>query len=259
MVEQLPRTLLLGLAGVLGACLGSFANVLIHRLPRDLSPARGRSACPRCGQPIAWYDNVPILSWLLLHARCRHCRAPISPRYVLVEAAGAALAVAAVAACGPTWRALAAFAFLYLLGVIAVVDWGHMIIPHTLTIAGMLGGLVLAEPAGPGLARSALGLAIGCGGVLALSHGYRLVRGQPGMGDGDAMLMGMVGAWLGPWAVAGVMGVGALLGTVYALVRGAGRLQGDAKLPFGTFLAAAAAAVFWAGPAAWKWYLGLLA
>ncbi len=164
-----------------------------------------------------------------------------------------------MAVCGPTWPALAAFVFLYLLGVIAVVDWGHMIIPHTLTIAGMLAGLALAELAGPGLARAALGLVVGAGGVLALSHGYRLVRGQAGMGDGDAMLMGMVGAWLGPWAVAGVLGVGALLGTAYALVRGAGRLQGDAKLPFGTFLAAAAAAVFWGGPAAWRWYLGLLA
>ncbi len=259
MTETLPPSLLFALCGTLGACLGSFANVLIHRLPRDLSPAQGRSACPRCHHLIAWYDNVPVLSWLWLRARCRHCRTAISPRYPLVELAGAALAITAVVACGPTWRAVAAFVFLYLLGVIAIVDWQHMIIPHTLTAAGMLAGLALAEPTALGIGRSALGLAIGAGGVLALSHGYRLVRGQAGMGDGDAMLMGMVGAWLGPWAVAGVLGVGALLGTMYALGRGAGRLQGDAKLPFGTFLAAAAAGVFWAGPAAWQWYLGLLA
>lgn len=259
MQDLLPAPVLWSLAALLGACLGSFGNVLIHRLPRNLSPARGRSACPHCDHRIAWYDNVPVLSWLLLRARCRHCRAPIAARYVLVEVAGAALAVVAVAACGPTWRAVSAFGFLYLLGLIAIIDWQHMIIPHSLSIAGMLGGLALAEPTGLGLLRSALGLAVGAGGVLALSHGYRLVRGQAGMGDGDAMLMGMVGAWLGPWAVAGVLGVGALLGTVYALVRGAGRLQGDAKLPFGTFLAAAAAAIFWVGPAAWQWYLGLLA
>lgn len=259
MATLLPSPLPPILAGVLGACFGSFANVLIHRLPRNLSPARGRSACPHCGHRIAWHDNVPLLSWLFLRARCRHCGAPISPRYVLVEAAGAALGVVVLALCGPTWRAVAAFAFLYLLGVIAVIDWQHMIIPHTLSVAGMLAGLALAEVAGPGLLRSFLGLACGVAGVLALSHGYRLARGQAGMGDGDAMLMGMVGAFLGPWAVAGVLGVGALLGTGYVLVRGAGRLQGDAKLPFGTFLAAAAAGVFWAGPAAWRWYLGLLA
>jgi len=243
---------------VVGLCLGSFANVLIWRLPRGESVVRGRSHCPRCARRIAWYDNVPVLSWLALRGRCRHCRAPIPPRYLLVEVAGGILAAACWLWLGPSAAALAAFVLLYLLGVIALVDWRHMIIPHTLTVAGMVAGLLLAEAAGPGLPGAILGLLVGGGVVWALSEGYRLTRGQAGMGGGDVMLMAMVGAFLGPWPAAAVLGLGALLGTVYALVRGGGRLATSAKLPFGTFLAAAAAVVLTAGPAIWTWYLGLL-
>ena len=242
-----------------GLCFGSFANVLIHRLPREQQVVKGRSACPRCGGKIAWYDNLPLCSWLLLRGRCRHCHAAISFRYPLVELGGGLLAVACAALFGPTVPALAAFVFLYLLAVIAIIDWQHMIIPHTLTVSGMLAGLALAEGAGPGLERALLGLLIGGGVVLALSEGYRLLRGQAGMGGGDVMLMGMVGAFLGPWGAAAVLGTGALLGTVFVLIRTAGRPEGAAKLPFGTFLAAAAALVLLAGERVWSWYLGLLA
>ncbi len=244
---------------LVGLCLGSFANVLIHRLPLEQQVARGRSACPRCNRKIAWYDNVPLCSWLLLRGRCRHCRAAISPRYPLVELGGGLLAVACAALFGTTVPALAAFVFLYLLAVIAVIDWQHMIIPHTLTVAGMLAGLGLAEVAGPGLDRALLGLLVGGGAVLALSEGYRLLRGQPGMGGGDVMLMGMVGAFLGPWQAAAVLGAGALLGTLFVVIKTAGRPQGVAKLPFGTFLAAAAALVLVAGDRVWAWYVGLFA
>lgn len=247
-------------AAVLGGlCLGSFANVLIWRLPRDQQVVRGRSACPGCGRTIAWYDNVPILSWLLLRGRCRACRAPIGWGYPLVEAAGGALALGCVLIAGPGPEALRAFVLLYLLGVIAIIDWRHMIIPHTLTVTGMVGGLVLAPFVGPGLDSALLGLLVGGGVVLALSEGYRLVRGQAGMGGGDVMLMGMVGAFLGPGGALGVLGGGALLGTLYVVVRTAGRPDGAAKLPFGTFLALAAAAMLMVGPRLWNWYLGLLA
>jgi len=247
------------IAAVVGLCLGSFANVLIWRLPRNQQVVRGRSACPACGHTIAWYDNLPLISWLALRGRCRHCRAAISWRYPVVELLAGAAAVLVVLLLGPGWTAAAAFLFVYLLGVIAIVDWQHMEIPHTLTVAGMIGGVLLAEPTGVGLERSLLGLGVGFLAVLALSEGYRLLRGQPGMGGGDVMLMAMVGAFLGPWAVAGVLGAGALLGTLFVLVRHGGRPAGDAKLPFGTFLAAAAVAVFWIGPAVWGWYVGLLA
>ena len=242
----------------LGACLGSFANVLIHRLPLGQGVARGRSHCPRCEKMIAWYDNIPVLSWLALRGRCRHCHEPIAWRYPVVELVGAALAAACLYLAGITATAASAFVFVYLLGAIAVIDWEHMIIPHTLSITGMVAGLALSEFTGLGLSQSILGLLVGGGSVWALSEGYRLLKGQPGMGFGDVMLMGMVGTFLGPWPAAAVLGAGAFLGTLYVVIRSGGRPDGTAKLPFGTFLAAAAAVVLVVGGDIWNWYLGLL-
>jgi leader peptidase (prepilin peptidase)/N-methyltransferase len=246
-------------AGLVGLCLGSFANVLVWRLPRNEQVVRGRSHCPHCRTTIAWHDNLPLLGWLLLRGRCRACGETISPRYPLVELAGGLLAVGCVWWFGTTAAAAAAFVFLYLLGVIAVIDWQHMIIPHTLTIAGMAAGLALAGAAGPGLGPALLGLLVGGGAVWLLSEGYRVLRGQAGMGGGDVMLMAMVGAFLGPWSAAAVLAAGALLGTLFVVARGGGRLEATAKLPFGTFLAAAAALVMLAGPSIWSWYMGFLA
>jgi leader peptidase (prepilin peptidase)/N-methyltransferase len=252
-----PAALLLAGGGVLGALFGSFSNVLIHRLPRNLSVVGPRSACPSCARTIAWYDNVPVLSWLLLRGRCRHCDAGISLRYPLVELAGAGCAVAALLRFGFTLEGLGGAVFLLLLLDIAIIDWEHMIIPHTLSTAGMVTGLLLAIlGAGPGAGPAILGLLIGGGVVLTVSMGWKLVRGVAGMGFGDVMLMGMVGAYLGPWAVPAVLCGGALLGTVWALAAGRGRVEGTAKLPFGTFLAAAAAVALLAGPQLAAWYLG---
>jgi leader peptidase (prepilin peptidase)/N-methyltransferase len=249
---------MIGVAAAFGACLGSFANVLVHRLPRGEQVVRGRSHCPACSAAIAWYDNLPLVSWLVLGARCRRCQARISWRYPLVELASAAIAAACVAWAGATLTAVWAFVFLYLLLVIGLVDWAHMIIPHSLTISGIVAGLALSPWVGPGLGAALLGVVVGGGVVLALSEGYRLLRGQAGMGGGDVMLMAMVGAFLGPWMAAAVLATGALLGTLFVLVRGAGRLQGTAKLPFGTFLAAGAAAMLACGQPLWSWYIGLL-
>lgn len=247
---------LLTFAAVLGACFGSFSNVLIHRLPRNLSIVRPRSACPACARPVAWHENVPVLSWLLLRGRCRGCAAPISPRYLAVELAGAACAVIGVWRFGFTFTGLSASLLLLLLLDIALIDWEHMIIPHTLTIAGAVIGFGSSFLDGRDPGAAFLGAAVGAGSILAVSWGYRLVRGVVGMGGGDVMLMGMVGAFLGPWGVLGTLFGGALLGTAYALASSRGRPQGAAKLPFGTFLAAAAAVVLLAGPAIAGWYLG---
>ncbi|MBK9775384.1 MAG: prepilin peptidase [bacterium] len=178
---------------LLGACFGSFSNVLIHRLPRNLSVVRPRSACPSCGRAIAWHENIPVLSWLLLRARCRGCAAPIASRYVLVELAGAACALIGVWRFGFTFAGLSASLLLLLLLDIALIDWEHMIIPHTLTIAGIVIGLGGSFLDGRDPAAAFLGAAVGAGSILAVSWGYRLVRGVIGMGGGDVMLMGMVG------------------------------------------------------------------
>ncbi|MCP4573146.1 MAG: prepilin peptidase [bacterium] len=254
---DLPPWAALAAATVLGACCGSFSNVLIHRLPRNLGVVKGRSFCPQCGKQIAWFDNVPVLSWALLGGKCRHCSARIPARYPLVELAGAACAAVGVLRFDYGPEGWGAALLLLLLVNVALIDWEHMIIPHTLTVVGMVAGLALAAVgAGPGLDRAILGLLVGAGVVLAVSWGWKLARGMMGMGFGDVMLMGMVGAFLGPWAVPAVIFGGALAGTVWALAAGRGRLEGTAKLPFGTFLAGAAAVVLLGGNELAAWYLG---
>ena len=239
----------------LGLCFGSFSNVLIYRLPRNLSVVGPRSFCPGCRLTIAWYDNVPLLSWLLLRGRCRHCGTGISPRYLLVELAGAACALAGIWSGGFTLTGLSSAVFLLLLFNVAVIDWVHMIIPHTLTVAGMILGLVFGHFAHRDPVSALLGLLVGGGIILVVSHGYKLVRGVVGMGGGDVMLMGMIGAFLGVWGAVGVLFGGAFLGSLYALTVGRGKLDGAAKLPFGTFLALAAGIVQLFGEEIFRVYL----
>lgn len=255
----LPLPLPFALAGAawLGACFGSFSNVLIHRLPRNLSVVAPPSACPACGLRVAWHDNVPVVSWLLLRGRCRGCGGRIAVRYLLVELAGAACALVGAWRFGFTAEGLAAAVFLLVMLDVALVDWEHMIIPHTLSVGGMVLGLAFALVAG-GPLRALAGAALGAGLIFVVSGLWRLVRGQWGMGFGDVMLMGTVGMFLGPWGVPAVLFGGALLGTVWALASGRGRVDGLAKLPFGTFLAAAAAAWLLGGEAFLGWYLGRL-
>jgi leader peptidase (prepilin peptidase)/N-methyltransferase len=239
----------------LGACFGSFSNVLIYRLPRNLSVVGPRSFCPSCEKTVAWYDNIPLFSWLILRGRCRHCPAPIPIRYFLVELAGAACVMIGIARFGWTVHGLSASFFLLLLLNIAMIDWQHMIIPHTLTISGMVIGLVLSLFGNPALPEALLGGVIGAAAVLAVSYGYKLARGVIGMGGGDVMLMGMVGVFLGPWGVPAVLFGGALFGTLFAVTAGRGRVEGASKLPFGTFLAAAAVVVLLFGKVIFTWYL----
>jgi len=256
LIPLLPQPLALAAAAWLGACFGSFSNVLIHRLPRNLSVVRPPSACPACGARVAWYDNVPVVSWLVLRGRCRGCAARIPARYPLVELAGALCALVGIWRFGWTLEGLAAAVFLLVLLDVAVIDWEHMVIPHTLSVGGMALGLVFALAGRGDPGRALTGAALGAGLVLAVSGAWRLLRGMWGMGFGDVMLMGAVGMFLGPWGVPAVLFGGALLGTLWVLAAGRGRLAGTAKLPFGTFLAAAAAVWLLAGDAVVRWYLG---
>ncbi len=252
-----PPLFILAVASVLGACFGSFSNVLIYRLPRNLSVVGPRSFCPYCKEQVSWYDNIPLLSWLLLRGKCRHCSAPISPRYLLLEVAGIACVLLGFFVFGISLQGIAAALYLILLLDIAIIDWQHMIIPHTLTLTGMIIGLVFSSFTPLGIVDSGLGLLLGGGIILAISYGYKLFRGVVGMGGGDIMLMAMVGAFQGPWAVPAVLFGGAVLGTLYAVTRGRGQVAGEAKLPFGTFLSAAALIVLLAGDWLWATYLTL--
>jgi len=238
-------------AFLFGSVFGSFLNVVIHRLPREESIVRPRSRCPRCAAPIAWYDNIPMLSWLALGGRCRRCRKPISPRYPLVEAASALLAAGLQRRWPdlPGWGAAAALACLALLAV-ALIDWDTFLIPDELSLGLVLSGL-LFSPINPYFdaggrwwlsalwcARgAAVGLAIGWG----LAVGGEFVFKKEALGGGDVKLLAGVGAWTGMLGAFDCLMIGSLLGSIYGVwLLASGRAKRADPIPFGPFLACGA-------------------
>ena len=245
----MPGWFALTVAAAYGMVFGSFLNVVVHRLPRGMSLLRPGSHCPACGTPVRWFDNVPVLSYLLLGGRCRACRVAISPRYPLVELASGALTVAVVARFGLTLSGLEAMLLVMLLLPLAFIDLEHHLLPDVLTLPGIAVGLAgsLAGGLVP-LLDAATGAAVGAAVPYAVIVIYRWLRGAEGMGLGDVKLLAMIGAFLGWRGVLLTLGLaataGALLGlTLIALGRG----RRDTELPFGTFLAFAAMIVLFAG------------
>ncbi len=248
----MPSWFVLTAAAAYGLVLGSFLNVVIHRLPRGMSLLRPRSHCPKCGATVAWYDNVPLLSYLLLAGRCRRCGVRIPLRYPLVEAGTAALLVAAVARFGLGVWGVEAAVFLLLLVPLAVIDLEHHLLPDWLTLSGLGAGLAASALGGlVTLGEAVVGAVVGAAVPLAVIFAYRLVRGVEGMGLGDVKLLAMIGAFLGWRGVLLTLCVGACAGAVVGLgLIAAGRGRADTELPFGTFLAGAAALVLFFGEAA---------
>lgn len=252
-------TLLL-LVGVFGALVGSFLNVCIYRLPRGASVAWPASHCPQCQQPIAPYDNIPMLSYLILGGRCRACRVPIPLQYPLVEAANAIGWVAIVWYFG--WGAPAALyaVFFSAMLVITGTDLSHTIIPDSVTLPGIVIGLVGAATVLPvGLMDSLLGVTVGGGLLWALAAASPYLFGKEGMGGGDIKLLGMVGAFLG-WrpALLTIM-IGALVGSIVGLsLIGFKVLRRDEYIPFGPFLALGAVLALFFHQQMVAWYWGLL-
>jgi len=236
---------------VFGLVLGSFLNVVIARLPERRSLWAPRSACPGCGAPIAWYDNVPLLSFALLRGRCRTCAASIPWRYPLVEAVTGALFGAAWLEFGPTAEFVVAAVLLAALVAITAIDLRHQIIPDAITLPGILAGIT-ANVATRHLnwAEVALGIALGGGVFFAI-----IVASRGGMGAGDMKLGAMLGAFLG-WKIAlFALMVAVVVGGVsaVALMALGVRNRKDA-IPFGPFLAlGGAAALFW-GEGVVQWY-----
>lgn len=230
LLGDLPTAFLLGLAAVLGLLFGSFSNVVIYRLPRGENVAFPASHCTACNQPIAAYDNLPVLSFLLLRGRARCCKAKISWRYPVVEALGGLWALAVMQLLvlplpgdEPLWRAMALFVLYFALGLALIcaifIDLDYMILPDPLTLGGAAVGLASASLRGLGFVPSLLGAAIGFGVVwLLFVEGYRRLRGYPGMGLGDAKLLLLTGAWFGWEGVLFALLVGSLLGTLMAIV-----------------------------------------
>ena len=279
MPSLLDPAVALPAAAVIGLCVGSFLNVVIHRLPKMME--RGwadqcaelagrapeprprydlvapRSACPACGQAIGALDNVPVLSWLALRGRCRACGAPISPRYPVVELAAGALAVAAVWQFGPGAKGLAACALLWALLALAFIDADTQLLPDDITLPLLWGGLAanlfgLFVP----LESAVIGAMAGYLALWAVYWLFKLIRGKEGMGYGDFKLLAALGAWLGWPMLPQIVLVSSVLGAVGGILMIV--LKGRDKavpLPYGPWLAGAGAVALFFGPAINALYL----
>jgi leader peptidase (prepilin peptidase)/N-methyltransferase len=253
------QTLLGIYAAVLGLIVGSYLNVLIYRLPLGISTVFPRSRCPHCGTAIRAYDNLPVLSFLLLRRRCRQCGARISWRYPAIEAATAALFLACFLRFGISLQAPVAALFCALMLALTMIDYDHMILPDRLTWPGIALGILLQPFVGwtrlwPGpwgaVAGAVLGSALGAGILLAVWIAWYLWRHEEGMGLGDVKMLAAIGAFLGWKGVLVALFLGALSGAVVGLTLMAFRgLDFKAKLPFGVFLALGGVIALFAGEA----------
>jgi leader peptidase (prepilin peptidase)/N-methyltransferase len=264
---------------LVGLCVGSFLNVVIHRLPKMLdrgwraqcAELRGgeiadepsynlvvpRSACPACGHRISALENVPVVSWLVLGGKCSACKSRISIRYPIVEIAGGLLAVAAIVAFGATAKGAAACVLLWTLLALTMIDADTQLLPDDLTLPLVWAGLIvnlwgLFAP----LASAVIGAVAGYLTLWAIYWLFKLIRGKEGMGYGDFKLLAALGAWLGwtmlPLIVLLSSVVGAVIGI--ALIAFKGR-DHDLPMPFGPFLAIAGAIALFFGPQLVKLYL----
>lgn len=244
-----------GYAAVLGGAVGSFLNVCIARLPAGESVVRPRSRCPSCSSEIAWYDNIPVLSWLWLRGRCRHCGESIALTYPLVELAGALVWGGLALLYGPTWEALTGAVFFSVLLGIGVVDARHYLIPDALSLGGLAAGLALSLlPGGVAPLYAVLGAAAGFAVLWAVGWLGEKAFKKPAMGGGDMKMMAMVGAFVGPVGALLTIFLGAAAGSV---IFGPVSLKTGKLVPFGVFLAVGGAAAFLVGDQLVTWYLGL--
>jgi leader peptidase (prepilin peptidase)/N-methyltransferase len=246
------------IAASFGALFGSFLNVCIHRLPRGQSIVWPGSACPHCKRELAWFENIPVVSFLVLRAKCRGCRAPISWRYPIVETLTALMFGAAYWFYGPSVLLASRLVFGCGLIVLFAIDLEHHLLPNVITLPGIVVGLAFSVFAEPGWEASLIGMLAGGGILYAIAEAYYRIRHEEGLGMGDVKMLAMVGAFLG-WKLTLVTLMmasfsGSIVGvSLIALRRGTMKYA----LPFGTFLAmgAALAAVF--GDTVLNWYVGL--
>jgi leader peptidase (prepilin peptidase) / N-methyltransferase len=249
----------LALAAVFGSMFGSFLNVCIYRLPIGRSIVWPRSACPHCGRVLAWFENVPIVSYIVQRGRCRGCRGPIALRYPVVEALTAAMFAAAWWYYGPSILLVSRLTFGSALLVLFAIDLEHQLLPNVITLPGIVAGFLFSLVTEPGWSASLLGILVGGGALYAIAEAYYRVRHEEGLGMGDVKMLAMIGAFIG-WKLALVtLMTASLVGSVVGLTLIAtGRGGMKHALPFGTFLALGAAVAATCGPGMVDWYLGLM-
>ena len=240
-----------------GLAVGSFLNVCIHRLPLGESLAFPASRCPRCGTPLKPYDNIPIVSYLMLRGRCRACGNPISLKYPIVEALTALVFLTSYLLYdSPLLFQRIVFGCAMI--VLFFVDLEHQRLPNEITVPGIVVGFVCSFFMPPGWVESLVGIAVGGGSLWLLGTVWFFLRHEEGLGFGDVKMLAMIGAFLGWKLMLATLFVSTLLGSIVGVGLIAAR-RGNLKtpLPFGCFLAGAAILASVAGDRAVKWYLSL--
>jgi leader peptidase (prepilin peptidase)/N-methyltransferase len=243
---------------ILGLAIGSFLNVCIHRLPLRTSIVHPGSRCATCGHPLRWYDNLPIVSYVLLRGRCRTCGTWISIRYPIVEFLTMGIFVAHYAIFGLDALLVPRLAFACAMIVLFAIDLEHHLLPNVITLPGIAAGFIFSLVLPPGALASAIGILVGGGVLWLIGEAYYRFAGQEGMGGGDVKMLAMIGAFLG-WKLALVTLVlsslaGAVIGLLVIVLKRGGLKY---ALPYGTFLALAGLIASLFGDRIVQWYVGL--
>ena len=261
MGPEIYHAVLLVFSFVLGACLGSFYNVIIHRLPAGESIVHPGSKCPKCSTPIAFYDNIPLVSYLLLRGRCRSCHNRISVRYPLVEALTGGLVLALFVRYGLHIQFLIELLLVSVLILISFIDLDTYTIPDILSLSGIVAGFALSFfSARLTWLESFLGIAVGGGSLYLIAYLYQRIRHQDGLGGGDIKLLGMIGAFVGVPGVVFTVLLASLVGSLTGLALMARSRKGlSTMVPFGPFLAFGAVCYLFWGDAFFLWYLSQFA
>jgi leader peptidase (prepilin peptidase)/N-methyltransferase len=245
---------ILGFAA-LGLLFGSFLNVCIYRLPQHASVNWPASHCTSCRRPLSWYENIPVLSWLVLRGQCRTCGAPISAMYPLVEATTAVVFAGGVMVYGLTPLLAVRLAFASALIVLFAIDLRHRILPNVITLPGTAAGFIASLFLPPGWWSSLFGILAGGGVLLGIAEAYYRVRGQEGLGMGDVKMLAMIGAFLGWPLMLLTLVLASFAGSIVGVgLLASGRRDMQAALPFGTFLAVGALVAAVAGDPIVTWY-----
>ncbi|MFN7915405.1 MAG: A24 family peptidase [Vicinamibacterales bacterium] len=254
----LDPTSLIVMFTAVGAVIGSFLNVCIYRVPLGKSIVFPASACESCRRELSWYENIPIVSWSVLGAKCRTCKAPLSIQHPIVEAVTAAMFGLAAWQYGLSWILAAQLVFGCALIVLFAIDLEHHLLPNVITLPGIVVGFVFSLVTGPGWLDSLIGIVIGGGSLWLIAELYYRLRHEDGLGMGDVKMLAMIGAFIGWKLTLVTLMMASIAGSVVGLLLVAAR-KGDMKyaLPFGTFLAMGAALAATVGTSLLDWYLSL--
>ncbi|MDO8527342.1 MAG: prepilin peptidase [Deltaproteobacteria bacterium] len=251
-------------AGFFGLCVGSFLNVVICRVPKGESIVKPRSHCPQCDHLIAWYDNIPLLSFLVLKAKCRHCKTPIPIQYFGVELLTCLLSLLCYAWFHTLLLYFAWFCLLVApLVAVIFIDLEHRIIPDSISLPGILAGVLVHFIDSPpdwekqALIESGLGILAGGGFLFLIAWGYEKIKKREGLGGGDIKLAAMLGAFFGWQAVLMILLMASILGSIIGLLVISIKKDWDYALPFGPFLAISAYLQLFLGQPILQWYLSL--